>query len=289
MPRRRLGLLLLLLVLPVIAVLARLPGERVPGIGSAPAHLGIPQAGTCVTSLQHEPGGLRPASRTGLLSLGEPAVEFGSCDDPHVGEVLASRLLIEPIPIDAQSDGRWCRQVSNAYVRHRTSALEASAITKWWTPVVGYGFAVVLSTPGLASYRWAACAVLAPRGEAYHGRATTLARTTPAPFGECRDDIVVVSCTAPHDSQDFGVGLPPSDIDYRASCVELVRQMTGLADPAAGGRLVVEVVRPDGQDVTAPTNRSPASGLRCQIRSTDGNRLAATLTGIGAQPIPWAP
>jgi hypothetical protein len=285
---RQLGILLLILVLSGIVVITRLSGERIAGTGSPWPQLGAPQARTCITALIDQRG-RPPASPTGLLSVGEPAAVFSNCEQPHVGETLASRLLVEPIPAQALTDGQWCRQISYAFLSQRTSHLAASTDTSWWTPLLGFRFAVVLSTPSPSTgYRWAACAVLSPRNETYRGSATMLPMTTPAPFCECRDSNLLVSCTTPHNSQDFGYGVPPPGVDVLASCTELVRHMTGLGEVSANGRLDVEVVRTDGRDVAAPTDSNSGPGLRCRIRSVGATQIAATLTGIGSRPIPWS-
>ncbi len=292
MSRRWVGVVLLLVVLVAVSVGARISGQRIAGNGSPAPQLGAAQVGTCIAEISGPGGRSRPTAPV-PHAVGESSVRWGDCAQPHIGEVLASRLLIEPFP-EGDDDGDWCRAVGTNLAPDSAADSSGSASAPAWRPVLGYRFMAIFSTPERSTeYRWAACAIVAPLGETYDGRylASGGFGARPAPFGECRRDDVRVSCGQPHDSQDVAHGVLAADGDLRLardSCADVAARVTGMPDVTAGGRLQVEVVRGDGRVPTDAAGAQRETSVRCRLQTTGGGRLTAALTGIGSNPLPWA-
>ncbi len=279
-PRRLLGVVLVLLVVLGTLVVARWDGRRILGTAAIGRPAGPPTVGDCVAALVGPTPPLFPlvfgprgrGGRTvgGVLRLRRRARRRGGGVPPD----CASATGIA----GATSDGQWCTQVAVGYREHLR--WQVRAVTGGvWTPVVAHRFVAILGEPvgGTDAGRWAACAVLAPGLEHYRGSyLRSMADTAaPAPFGFCRSGAIPdrrVSCQSPHGEQVFGTaasGAAPA-LD---TCRDLVGRVTGMTDVTGGGRLRVSVAG-DGTTVT------------CRVGVVGPIELTATLTGIGDGPLP---
>ncbi len=280
-PRRLLGVVLVLLVVLVTLVVARWDGRRILGTAAIGRPAGPPTVGDCVAALIGPTPPLFPlVFGLSAAAVGERSVVFSDCGGEHVGEVTAFRRIGASATgiAGATSDGQWCTQVAVGYREHLR--WQVRAVTGGvWTPVVAHRFVAILGEPvgGTDAGRWAACAVLAPGLEHYRGSyLRSMADTAaPAPFGFCRSGAIPdrrVSCQSPHGEQVFGTaasGAAPA-LD---TCRDLVGRVTGMTDVTGGGRLRVSVAG-DGTTVT------------CRVGVVGPIELTATLIGIGDAPLP---
>ncbi len=73
-----------------------------------------------------------------------------------------------------------------------------------------------------------------------------------------------------------------------STCRELVRQLTGIPDPTAGGALDVQADSQDDSQAATTSAQIPAhSFLRCAITTAGHRKLGGSLLALGRQPIPW--
>jgi hypothetical protein len=100
-------------------------------------------------------------------------------------------------------------------------------------------------------------------------------------FGSCyleTSDIAAaegISCTEPHQTEIFGwANLSDQAAVLNSSCLALVRQVTGMNDPTAGGALEIATAISDNQ-------------MACSSTVVESRQLVGTLIGIGDQALPW--
>ncbi len=322
MTRRAVGVAVLCIAMLCSVVIAKAGGLLVAGIAALPAGLDAPSVGDCLSSLSGPDAAAAP-SATSIDSVGETAVTFGDCARDHLGEVVAFRRQpaqsvdtagpegVDPAQSDAEaadSDGEWCRRISSDY-RSSASYLLRSASAGLWVPATGQRFVAILSAPSTdrARQRWAACAVVAPELETYHGSyVSSLAEgVTPAPFGLCRSGDPAdhwVSCLAPHRIQVFGTtaGQAFSDSQGNAACRGLIEEMTGMADVSAAGALRLDVAGgesgstgggsadgPAGASNSADSGSDSSPGAAsCRLVVIGAGNLVGTLIGIDRRPLP---
>ena len=82
------------------------------------------------------------------------------------------------------------------------------------------------------------------------------------------------------------------------TCRQLVRQLTGMADPTAGGALTVETAQERmqiitfGVDATGTSTVGRSSGETlipvCLVAVAAHHALAGPLMDLGTGPVPWA-
>jgi hypothetical protein len=323
MTRRALGVAVLCVALLCSVLVAKAGGLRVAGIAALPPGLDAPTVGDCLSSVSGPIAGA-PPSTTSIDSVGQTAVTFGDCARDHLGEVVAFRrqpgrstdtagvASIDPADSNgasAESDGEWCQRISFDY-RSSASYLLRNASAGLWVPATGQRFVAILSAPSVdpARQRWAACAVVAPELETYHGLyVSSLAQgITPAPFGLCRSGDAAdhwVSCITPHRTQVFGTAaggpaLPASQ--ENSACHGLIEAMTGMADVSAGGALRVDVASGgSGQAgagsaavaAGASNTDNPGTGdltrdASCRLSVVGEGELVGTLIGVGQGRLP---
>ncbi len=103
------------------------------------------------------------------------------------------------------------------------------------------------------------------------------------------------ACDHPHLSEQFATRLDEhpdrrSSAGYRAECEQLIRSMTGMVDPTAGGLLRIGI---DAEPVTVADGEGDAA-LRdvtavqytCQLEAGPGRQLTGPLMGLGGGPVP---
>ncbi|MGS0687004.1 hypothetical protein ACVBEQ_17990 [Nakamurella sp. GG22] len=296
MTRRVGGIALLIVALLGTLIITRLDGVRVAGTAIAPPGVGAPSVGDCAVRFVG-PAPTTPAQVRDPRAPGAPAdevstilesgVRFGACTGEHVGEVVAYRTMPRQAltEVDRAADVQWCRSVAGDYQAHARWRVRDAA-SGVWIPLTGQQFTTVLSDvfPVSDEPRWSACMVGATGNEAYTGSylQSFAVGMAPAPFGRCMTDgerARDVSCTAPHDAQEFGVGsgAPMSAREAVAACRELIAAMTGMADITAAGRLRTELV--------GGGTRS-ADPVGCRVSVVGPAQLTATLIGIGNGGLP---
>ena len=303
MPRRWAGAALVVVVLLMALVGARLSGIRVAGTPYAPIRSSAPAVGDCIGLVTGVVVEGRPVTSFTVNSVGINEVRFSDCSLPHLGEVVAFRLLTasastalsSSAPSSAEpsgqlsappsagattpdgggpdSDGRWCRDVATGYRAHVTFEVRDVSGDGFWKPATGQRFLTILSAPSPfePSARWAACAIVAPGLQEYLGSyVSSLADSpTPAPFGVWQQSATAM----------VGGQVPAALV---GSCAELVERMTGLPDTSAGGALRIAVVsRGAGSD-------ERAASASCRVEVVGDRALRATLIGVQGGPLPWA-
>ena len=320
MPRRWAGAALVVVVLLVALVGARLAGIRVAGIPYAPVRSSAPAVGDCIGLITGTAAEGRPVTSLSVSSVGVTEVRFSDCSLPHVGEVVAFRLLTAPglaaptsaapstaasdsssaqpsVPsttpttTEVTSDGEWCREVASGYRAHVTFKIRDVSGAGFWKPATGQRFLTILSAPSAfePSARWAACAIISPGIQEYLGSYVSSLADSPtlAPFGVCRqsdENPLPISCLEPHRVQEFATAMVSGQVPASlvVACGELIARMTGLPDATAGGALRVAVV-PGGTG----TDERDAS-VSCRLEVIGDRTLRATLIGVENGPLPWA-
>ena len=96
MPRRWAGAALVVVVLLLALVGARLSGIRVAGTPYAPIRSSAPAVGDCIGLVTGVVAEGRPVTSFTVNSVGINEVRFSDCSLPHLGEVVAFRLLTAP-------------------------------------------------------------------------------------------------------------------------------------------------------------------------------------------------
>ena len=301
MPRRLAGAALVAVALLAALVGARWSGIRVTGTPYAPVGSSAPAVGDCIGQVTGVATEGRPVTSFTVGSVGVTDVRFADCSLPHVGEVVAFRLLTArsssasvaastPATTAVTSDGEWCGDVASGYRSHVVFEVRDVSGAGFWTPATGQRFLTVLSAPSVfePSARWAACAIISPGVEQYQGSyVLSLAdRPAPAPFGVCRqsdENPLPISCLEPHRIQDFGTAMVRGQVPASSvqACAGLIARMTGLPDITAGGGLLVAVVQGG-----AGTDERAASAS-CRLEVVGDRSLRATLIGIEGGSLPW--
>ena len=306
----------MVVVLLVALVGARLSGIRVAGTPYAPVRSSAPAVGDCIGLVTGAAAEGRQVSSFTVSGVGVTEVRFSDCSLPHVGEVVAFRLLTTPASAvsssasssaalsaqpsvaattpattEVNSDGEWCGDVASGYRAHVTFKVRDVSGAGFWKPATGQRFLAILSAPSVfePSTRWAACAIISPGIQEYLGSyVSSLADSpTPAPFGVCRqsdENPLPISCLEPHRVQEFATAMVGGQVPASlvVACGELIARMTGLPDGTAGGALRVAVV-PGG---TGTDERDIS--VSCRLEVVGDRTLRATLIGVENGPLPWA-
>ena len=325
MPRRWAGAALVVVVLLMALVGARLSGIRVAGTPYAPIRSSAPAVGDCIGLVTGVVVEGRPVTSFTVNSVGINEVRFSDCSLPHVGEVVAFRLLTSsaaavpagssagsaassaqpsapssapssadattPATTELDSDGEWCRDVASGYRAHVTFKVRDVSGDGFWKPATGQRFLTILSAPSPfePSARWAACAIVAPGMQEYLGSyVSSLADSpTPAPFGVCRQS----------DENPLPTScLEPHRIQEFATAMVSGQVPASLV--ASCGELVARMTGlPDaaagGALRIAVVSRGAgtderAASASCRLEVVGDRSLRATLIGVQNGPPPWS-
>lgn len=263
-----------------------------------------PAVGDCWTPLPTD-----PAVDAVLAADRVPPLTAAPCSGPRVGEVVE----VENQRRYSQAEAYRCVAEAQRYLGLPAALTREMAYqdgtTQWLSPVRPLALTFGPRPDQVAAGQlWSACVVIGVgvgfAGQRFSGTVRRLAQrggTAFAPFAVCSQAPVVhvtVPCDAPHRYEVFAESydLGADEAASTASCREQVAQQTGLADPTAGGRLVVELLpyaydQTSGSESRAATyaeaRASDGRGLICVVRPTDaGKRLTDTLHGIGERPLP---
>jgi len=249
------------------------------------------------------------------------AAGVGRCGDKNYGEVVAVATDVHSFPSTVSNRASHpeplaCQPSARRYVGWNVAADDPtfgeSAVIdpgsgqvadSWLGPARKLGPWRPVSTtssglygPNLWQYmsgqHWLAC-VLLPRDAPYPGsvRGGPVGPASGA-YAACWNRSVFarepVSCTQPHTGETFGVA-SLDDTDRAAldgSCADLVRSASGMSDPGRSGTIAVEVQIASSNVANAQSDS--AGQASCTISVVGDRLLAASLTGLGDAPIPWA-
>ncbi len=301
MDRRGLGAVVVLAAVVIALVVPSLDGRRMVGSGTRVPIPPPPAVGHCLLGAAERHSALNYPGAKVLT------VATGPCTAASFGEVVSvaddARAFPSPMAYNDNSRSRpdTCDQAARGYLGWDRSAdggrpVPDAAAVAAWRPVITRS--VVLLGPDLSQYltgqRWIACALLpqqAPYWESVRGG--TVSRAAADAFGRCRAHTGTaaeraLSCALPHDSQVLG--WTPAGASAAAllpSCTTLVRTVTGMSDPTAGGRLqpAVELDKTIGSQSGSGVAGSALA--RCVVRVEGNLRLGGGLTGIRNDPLPW--
>lgn len=166
----------------------------------------------------------------------------------------------------------------------------------YWSPAVNVGSMVVGPTPlQLAmGQHWLACLsfVIGLDGQSVRydrPLAQTFRAGAPPPaFAMCvmsadPTSVLIVRCMQPHEAEVIGYGDPAaSPTALQATCEQLVKKVTGMADPTASGQLKIYSTTP-----TPPTDTGFSESPVCMITTARaGHELVGPLLGLESRPVP---
>jgi len=312
MDRRWVGLLIFFVVIVTAVVVPHAIGQTVAGTPQATVVPGPPQIGSCL-----------PVAPSDSLSRSDPYPQEAllPCAGRRFGEVMAIiddrrtpvRTLIQPgtAPSGQRSQGRAtvdpnrdpCTDELGRYVGESAAPTNVS-----WRPASF--LSVTASGPSAyqraAGQHWVACelVLVGPAGSPapYTGSArNSSVGDAPIEFAVCLESASVtdyreLDCSNPHYVELFGglrtqhPGLSQQLLDQ--TCLQDVQRQTKMADPTAGGQLVVTAAAVHGAD-TVPSiaglgSASDPTGFAiCTLSSPAHRLLARSLLGLGASALPW--
>lgn len=97
-------------------------------------------------------------------------------------------------------------------------------------------------------------------------------------------------CSITHAAASFGAATGPFPPELITSCRALSGDLTGMADPTAGGRLHVEVLSYDanGTQVTTTKQRTQTDISQiCMVNGDGRSYLKGSLLALGVTPVPF--
>ncbi|MET3808832.1 hypothetical protein ABIB25_005862 [Nakamurella sp. UYEF19] len=249
-----------------------------------------------------------------------PVQQIQPCTGARYGEITAVISTLRPTMVKSAGDNRYlddpnldsCIPTVTQYVGAATQP-----ILRFWHPYLLVNAVMASPTPRqkAAGQHWAACIV------ALFPSDFTATVQTPGPpqydksirnalhTGEQRDrlgtclpttdwndtynNLAVGGCRQPHAREILGYGdsgdQPVPRTQVEASCQQLARQLTAMADPTADGALSAQINVRDNRSAVITTAQIPAhSNLACAITTTGTGKLDGSLLARGRQPIPWA-
>lgn len=249
-------------------------------------------------------------TESGAIMTWQP-VTFVPCTAPHDGEVVFRE---DALPDIGTSYSTTAINDFQTRCSDRASTLRGDPTTSVWQPDLSFGTAVL--GPDRQQFgggqRWTACAVeLSTSGPPVANSrplAALLDGALPPELGTCaiggpnEEDVTYIDCTEPHTSESFGhrsidAGSELDQDALQSSCQDVVTRATGQADltTEASIAIVAEISAwyPDRgtyEPATLPLPAEAESGwATCDVSTTDGRKLTASLREIGDAPLPWAP
>ena len=250
---------------------------------------------------------------TGPMTQGPyPAiVATGPCSGSRYGQVVAvmPHTLGEVAQDSAESGDMTatlegsCTRKGMQFLGLSFPVLQGSATEPpTWFPSTNIGPGLIQPDPLAQRFGadWTACmvSVYAIFDEPTDYRGTLaqvhVTRDYPPNAATCWSDLPLnetpaVPCRQPHEVEQFGgmwdmdPGTRPAEL--QSSCLELVKDMTGMEDPTAAGALQVRVLQsytypaPDDQDTLL-------AGYSCIVRAAAGKQLTGPLLSLYDGPVP---
>lgn len=316
--RRRIGVLIIGVVAVLVAVAANVYPHWVSGTAQPAPVPGPPAVGDCVLNpLPGPPPVTVPvvAASGGTVPV-YPAQQIQSCTGLRYGEVVAVIPIPMPTVVKGDANGLYLDDPNKDSCSFSTQPYlgeDRKPVDGLWSTYLSY--TVAMSKPSLrqeaAGQHWVACLVALPprdpaasrsatqrysgsiRGALQTGKERNLLGACSVTL-EWRGQIGPGNCARPHSMEMLafgGSGDHPVSLDQvRVSCQQLIRHLTGIPDPTAGGALSVRLYVEDkvnGTVITTP--QIPASAnLNCGVTPTGNRKLGSSLIAWGRQPIPWA-
>ncbi|MET3806326.1 hypothetical protein ABIB25_003336 [Nakamurella sp. UYEF19] len=315
MTPRRLGLLVMAVALLAVLVMSGLRPHLVTGTAQATPIPGPPGVGDCVTDPVKRP----TVAAGGSASLIQvyPRQKIGPCNGLRYGEI--TRVISDPSPVVVEGTATYqsisdpninvCYDSNSAYLGQATQP-----IFGLWSPT---GTAVAwpaLSRPSprqeAAGQHWLACVVsvlpnviastnsdAAPYTESLrhalqngHNRNLIGYCIKTAAWDQGSES---GACGLPHVLEIFAGGFTgqhsATRAELEASCLRVVRELTGIADPTADGGLSVQLYAATSDSAQVSGAQIPAeASLQCGVVTTGGRQLKGSLLALGTLPIPWA-
>ena len=242
-----------------------------------------------------DPGGVYPSLRTGTcagLRYGEvvAVVPDGLTDFSAVTQTAAdpSKGVQDTNPLFS-----ICTRKVTDYIGIDPMTGSLPALFQTWFPpgvpettVVGPN-----ERQKVAGQRWLACAYDFPAtapGSTSSLRDEFTSGRVPGVFARCRTSVdptyptyAPVACNIAHPVEEFGVLMEPATAQQQqTSCRQLVRHLTGMADPTDGGRLQIRVL-------VTPRVADAADPIYCVLAAVGPHALKGPLLGLGSGPVPW--
>ena len=301
----------------VVAVVAALAGNSrtkvlVGTVARGPIP-GPPSVGSCITG---------PYDYSSLASSdsGQPGyatAQAGPCAGEHYGEVVAIipggldyRPEFDPSSQDEPDpDDPWtpCWSEVSSFFGYETDPMESMPRDRWWPTVsVGPELFAPNEMQREDGQRWLACVAIGISDGAaarYSGSLAGVMTTlrAPLPLAVCLDGVpsadegggIMAPCERPHLAEQFAAIYPdqdhPDPAPTASDCERLIRAMTGMPDPTAGGRLDITVttVRErfysgEAEDAEQFTGNS----RYCLLVARNGVSLTGPLLGLGDDAVP---
>lgn len=249
-----------------------------------------------------------------------PTQQILPCTETRFGEITFVIGTPKLAVVKGDADNRYLDD-PNEHICFRAAwqyvGLSAEPILGLWQPAIQY--TVALSRPSIrqraAGQHWAACIVTLRPPDS---RSTPTAKTPATPHygtsirdalntGQQRNhlstcipapdwngDVNADACEAPHALEIMAFGEsgdhPVIRTHLELTCQQLVRRLTGMADPLAAGALSIQMyVRGINTSGPITTPQVPAhSGISCGVTTTGNRKLRGSLLALGRQPVPWA-
>lgn len=314
--RRRTGVVVIGVVVVLMVVVTGLRPHLLGGAAQAAPVPGPPAVGDCVLDpLPGSPQNTAVTAASGGAVPVYPQQLIRPCTAARYGEIVFVIAAPKPAVVEGEASGRFladpnmdsCFQAAMRYLGIPTQPM----VGTWQTFLQ---ITVALSRPSprqqADGQRWAACIVglQAPGGspnsaddqqygssirDALH---TGRERNQLAECGPTLDwnaDLVAGNCGHPHsveilafaDSGDHRV----NRTQFELTCQQLVRRLTAMPDPTAGGALSIQIHVQDMNNTASTTTEIPAhSTLLCGVVASGTRKLGGSLVALGRQPIPWA-
>ena len=296
--RRLAGIAVLVLAVVAAAVVGARNAKYLTGLpGPAPV-ADPPAVGDCLTS-----------------PMGQdvyPAVaSTGSCHGPRYGEVVA--VMPHTLEQVAQDNNDSADMSTTPEGRCITKGLQFLGLSypivqgsatdpATWFPSTNLGSSLIQPNPLAQRFGadWTACvvAVYSNSGGTTRYSGTLgqvhITRDYPQAAAICWSDLPlnetpVVPCREPHGVEEFGnmwdVDSSTRPADLHGSCLDLVKQMTGMDDPTAAGALQVRAI----QSYTYPAadhQQTLLAGYSCIVQAAAGKQLTGPLLNLHDGPLP---
>lgn len=304
MGRRGTGLVVLLLALAVAAIIPNLTPKHIAGVASVTPPPPPPAFGDCVletfsmdSQMTQTPKGLQPI-------YSHPST--GSCHGTVYGQV--SMLITNPTLVVESLDGsgrdaNYDRCPGNAPYEDLPAGSDAGTAHGHWNVQLLANTVLIGPTPrqAAAGQHWLACAIALSQNQANQARGFAEpisqwrhSRQIAEAVGQCM--LITASndsstdCSITHAAEDFGYTTGPFTSDLTVTCRKLVEDLTGMADPTAGGRLNVEVLSYDlngDQVITTKQRTQTDTNQVCMVNGGGRSFLKGTLLALGSQPVPF--
>ena len=313
MGRRGTGLGVLLLALSVAIIVPNLAPKHIPGTATATLPQPPPAIGDCVlqafdmtNEMVATPNGWQP---------NYPHPTTGSCRGTIFGQisaVIADPSRVSNAPDSSGGDPNYARCPGNASYEDLPAGSDAGTAYGHWHVQLLTNTTVIQPSArqAAAGQHWVACtiAVIQNQAAGIDPNLINQARGFPAPINQWRRSRQIAEaigqcilstspsidsstdCSTTHSAESFGYNTAPPTPELTAACHALIKDLTAMPDPTAGGRLQIQVLNYDanGDQVTSVKQRTPTDTRQvCMITSDGRSNLKGALLALGDEPVPF--